>query len=186
MALVGVGNELNGDDAAGVLVIRILARLFTNQQRHTTPVNSERVGCASVQFSPMPRQVIHLRELEVMLVEGGIAPEAFSGPLRRFAPQWVVLVDAAAMQEEPGTLAWVDWRLADGLSATTHTMPPTMLAKYLIHEIGCQIGLVGIQPESVEMDAPLDGRVAAAVETAAADLYQALVEIGGESVTGEG
>lgn len=111
---------------------------------------------------------------EVLVVEGSIAPEAFSGPLRRFNPEWVILIDAAAMDEPAGALAWVDWHLVDGLSATTHTMPPTMLAKYLIHEIGCQVGLIGIQPNSIEMDVPIHEQVAESIVEAAAGLYDLL------------
>ncbi|TLN06394.1 hydrogenase maturation protease, partial [bacterium] len=102
LALLGIGNELNGDDAAGVLVLRALrARLASRP---------------------------HL-----LLLEAGLAPEAFTGPLRRFAPDCVILIDAALLDEAPGTVARVDWQQTDGLSATTHTLPPSVLVKFIQH-----------------------------------------------------
>lgn len=176
IALLGIGNELNGDDAAGVLIVRLLAQLIQNPTEHTDREGDLGDLCASLVYQPLRTSYFQLKHYELMVVEGGIGPEAFSGPLRRFEPDWVILIDAAAMDEPAGTTAWVDWRMADGLSATTHTMPPTMLAKFLIHELGCQVGLIGIQPASVEMDAPLHADVLHAVCEVASDLAGLLLE----------
>lgn len=143
MAVLGVGNELNGDDAAGVAVVRRL--------RMCLP--------------PRP---------QVLLLEGGAAPENFTGVLRRFAPHWVVLVDAAQMGEAPGCILWLDWRDAEGMSASTHTLPPTVLAEYLIHELGCGVGLLGIQPQQLEFDEAMSAPVRKAVRLAANGLARLL------------
>lgn len=140
-ALVGIGNELNGDDAVGILAVRAL-RARLGDQPH------------------------------LLLVEGGLAPENFTGPLRRFAPEWVILIDAAEMGCEPGAVAWVDWRQVDGLSASTHSLPPTVLGQYLMAELGCQLGLIGIQPGGLEFDAPLSPAAAWAVDEVAAGLAE--------------
>lgn len=115
VAILGIGNELNGDDAAGVRVVRELA--------------------ARLPATP-----------GVLLIDGGIAPENFTGPLRRFRPDLVIEIDAALLDEPPGTTRAIDWREADGLSASTHTLPPSVLASYLVSETGCEVRLIGIQP----------------------------------------
>jgi len=143
LAVVGIGNELNGDDAAGVLVVRALRAQLGSQP-------------------------------QLLLIEGGVAPEAFTGPLRRFAPDWVLLVDAAEMGEAAGHVAWVDWRLADGLSATTHTLPPTMLAQFLMAELGCQVALIGIQPQGLELDDGVSATVQEAVNAVTLELKRLL------------
>jgi hydrogenase 3 maturation protease len=132
IAVLGVGNELNGDDAAGVRVVRELA--------------------ARLPATP-----------GVLLIDGGVAPENFSGPLRRFQPDLVLEVDAADLGEAPGTTRWVDWREADGLSASTHTLPPSVLADYLVSELGCEVSLIGIQPACLDLNAPLSPAVGRAV-----------------------
>jgi hydrogenase 3 maturation protease len=143
LALLGIGNELNGDDAAGVLVVRALrARL-----------------------APRP----HL-----LLIEAGLAPEAFTAPLRRFAPDLVVLVDAALLEQAAGTVEMVDWRQTDGLSATTHTLPPSVLVKFIIHELGCGVEMILIQPEDIEFDHPTTSAVRSAVDQVVAALTNLL------------
>jgi hydrogenase 3 maturation protease len=120
VAIVGVGNTLRGDDAAGILVVRAL---------------SERLVGAP----------------DVLVIDGSTAPENFTGPLRRFRPDLVIEIDAAHLERPPGTIAWVDWRDADGMSASTHTLPPSVLAQFLTADLGCRVSLIGIQPATLDM-----------------------------------
>jgi hydrogenase 3 maturation protease len=139
VAVLGVGNELNGDDGAGVAVVRALA----------------------ARLAATPR---------LLLIDAGTAPENFTGPLRRFRPDLVVEIDAAHQEQPPGTTSWIDWRDADGMSASTHTLPPSVLASFLISELECQVALIGIQPVTLEPGRPLSPEVEAAVERLAARL----------------
>jgi hydrogenase 3 maturation protease len=139
VAVLGVGNEMNGDDGAGVRVVRALAARLA-----ATP--------------------------ELLLIDGGVAPENYTGPLRRFRPDLIVEIDAAHQDQPPGTLAWIDWREADGMSASTHTLPPSVLASFLTTDLGCQMALIGIQPAALEMGHPLSPAVEAAVDRLATQL----------------
>ncbi|RPJ64075.1 MAG: hydrogenase 3 maturation endopeptidase HyCI [Acidobacteria bacterium] len=138
-AIRGVGNEMKGDDGAGVRVVRELS-----ERMPATP--------------------------GVLLINAGQAPENFTGPLRRFRPDLVIEVDAADQGAEPGTVAWVDWRDADGMSASTHTLPPSVLASFLAADLGCEVALIGIQPATLDLDAPLSPAVARAVSELAGTL----------------
>jgi hydrogenase 3 maturation protease len=141
VAVLGVGNEMNGDDGAGVRVVKALA--------------------ARLAAAP-----------GVLLIDGGTAPESYTGPLRRFRPDLIVEIDAAHQDQPPGTLAWIDWRDADGMSASTHTLPPSVLATYLTTDLGCQMALIGVQPAQLEMGRPLSPDVAEAVERLAGQLAE--------------
>jgi len=133
VAVLGVGNDMKGDDGAGACVARsLIAR---------TPAAPD-----------------------VLVIDGGTAPESFTGPLRRFRPDLVVEIDAAHLDQPAGSIAWVDWRDADGLSASTHTLPPSVLAEFLSTDLGCRVALIGIQPATLEMGCGLSPDVAAAVE----------------------
>jgi hydrogenase 3 maturation protease len=136
LAVLGIGHELCGDDAAGT---RLAGRL----------------------------KELAAGDPDLLAVEAGPAPENFTGTLRRFAPDLVLLVDAALMDAEPGTVRWLDWHAADGMSASTHTLPLHLLAGYLTDDLGCQVALLGIQPEQTYADAPLTPRVQAAAEEVA-------------------
>ncbi len=139
MAVLGIGSPLNGDDAAGLAIVRCL--------RATLP--------------PRP---------DLLLLESGSAPENETGALRRFAPDLVLFLDAAQMDAPPGTVRWVPCAALTGLSASTHTLPLSLLATYLRAELSCQVALLGIQPACNEIGAPLSAPVCAAIEAVAAAL----------------
>jgi hydrogenase 3 maturation protease len=139
VAVVGIGNELNGDDAAGVLAAGAIH--------------------ATLKPSASPADL----DSRVLVIEAGAAPENFTGPLRRFQPDLVILIDAADFQAVPGTITWIDWQDADGLSASTHTLPPSVFSDFLVHELNCQVGLIGIQARQMEFDQPPTPEILAAV-----------------------
>jgi hydrogenase 3 maturation protease len=141
LAILGIGNELNADDGAGVLAARRV------------------------------RAAVHDRQ-DVLVVEAGPSPENFTGPLRRFRPDVVIMIDAADMGEPPGSVRWIEWDAVDGVSASTHRLPPTTLASFLMSELGCEVVLLGIQPGDVSFDGPVSAEVTAAVNWVAGELTQ--------------
>jgi hydrogenase 3 maturation protease len=145
VAILGVGNDMNGDDGAGVCAVRDLASRL-----------------------PAARGVL--------IIDAGTAPESYTGPLRRFEPELIIEIDAADQHMAAGATSWIDWREADGLSASTHTLPPSVLGAYLTNEIGCPILLIGIQPATLELGRTLSPAVAAAIHDLAAQLHAWLVE----------
>ena len=129
VAVVGIGHELRGDDAAGLEVAR--------------------------QLQPFAHS-------NLLIIEAGHAPENHTGLLRRFTPDLIVLVDTAQLNEAPGTIRWLPWQETSGLSASTHTMPPYMLARFLTAELNCEIALIGIQPNHTFLRSSLSPAVAEA------------------------
>ncbi len=109
----------------------------------------------------------------LLLIEAAHAPENCTGQVRRFAPDLVLLIDAAQMDAPPGTIRWLDWRRCDGLSASTHTMPLSLLGEYFTAVLHCEVVLIGIQPASLELDETLSPEVTAA----AAQVVEALANI---------
>jgi hydrogenase 3 maturation protease len=110
----------------------------------------------------------------LLVIEAGPAPENFTGPLRRFNPDLVLLVDAAQMNSGPGTIEWLDLQSTGGISASSHMLPLHILVSYLVAELGCQVALIGIQPEQTFADAPLTPRVQAAAQAIAETLLECL------------
>jgi hydrogenase 3 maturation protease len=151
IAILGIGHELRGDDAAGLAVARRLVEqrnaycVMRNGQQDTT------------------HYVLRTTYYDCLVLDGGPAPENQTGALRHFRPDLVVMVDAAQMDMPPGTVAWLDMAQIDGVSAVTHLLPLNMLARYLDHELGCAVGMIGIQPAQTEMLAELSGVVETAV-----------------------
>lgn len=140
VAVMGIGNELRGDDAAGVLAVRALRE----------------AQCETF-----------------LVIEGALAPENHTGALRRFRPDLVLLIDAAEMGEQPGCVRWLAAADTEGLSPSTHTTPPSMLARFLTESLGCEVALVGIQPSDTSFGAPVSPAVSAAID-AVVDTVQQL------------
>ena len=148
VAIVGIGHELRGDDAAGVMAARaLLAQQVVN---HDSPLH---------------------------VINAGSAPENVTGDLRHFAPDLVLFVDAAQMNKLPGTVRWLDWRETAGLSASTHTLPLHVIAEYLVNEIGCDVALIGIQPYDNAFGMPLSSDVRHAVREVVQGIQAALMQL---------
>jgi hydrogenase 3 maturation protease len=102
----------------------------------------------------------------LLILDTGAVPESFTGPVRRFDPEIVLLVDAADMGLEPGGVGVVEWHEAGGLSASTHTLPVPVVAQYLQSELNCRVFLVGLQPHKLEFLEKMTPAGHQAVETA--------------------
>ena len=141
IAIMGIGNELRADDAAGMLVVRQLLEYDSTFEK----------ACARV-------------------IQAGQAPENSTWVLRGFEPHLILLVDAADMGEVPGTVHWIAMEDISGLSASTHSLPLSMLAAYLKQEFDCQVGLLGIQPASNAFGRPVSLEVLQAVDEIVSEL----------------
>ena len=144
-----MGHELRGDDAAGVTVARALQTLIATSDRAD-------------------------RSSAVLVIDAGPVPENHTGVLRRFRPDLVLLIDAAQMDGSPGTVRWVAWQNTSGFSASTHTLPPYILADYLTAELGGEIVLIGIQPADTSIGGPLSPAVQASIDELVGGLVQVL------------
>jgi hydrogenase 3 maturation protease len=144
VAVVGVGQELNGDDGAGLAVARALGSRLGSQDW-------------------------------LLIVEAGSAPENQTGRLRAFGPDLVLFVDAAQMGAAPGTVRLLPWQATTGLSASTHTLPLHILARFLTHDLGCDVALLGLQPHQNRVDAPLSDAMREVVDRVVDDLAALLL-----------
>jgi hydrogenase 3 maturation protease len=143
ISVVGMGQDLRGDDGLGPCVARRL---------------QEMLGVSD----------------SVLVLDAGAAPENFTGAIREFGPELVILVDAAQMDEIPGRIHLLDQRDCVGLSASTHTLPPSILAEYLTHEVGCEVALLGIQPVQTAVGSGLSETVRLSVDRAASGIAETL------------
>lgn len=133
--LVGIGSDLRGDDSAGLVVARAL-------------LDEERLRNAP----------------DLLILEGGPAPENHTGKIRAFQPELVLFIDAAQMDEPPGTIRRIPLDTIDGMSASTHSMPLSILARYVTLEFGCAVAVLGIQPGQNAIGTQLTPPVRAAVD----------------------
>ena len=121
--VLGIGNRLGGDDAAGTCVVDML-----NQRRHKTKA---------------------LLPTEIMAIDAGTAPESYTSVIRQHRPDLLILVDAADMGLPPGALRTITAEKISILSFSTHHMPLSMFVSY-VEEFCGKVLIVGVQPERTE------------------------------------
>jgi len=131
---VGIGQELRGDDGAGIFLARRLQK-----------------------------QANAAREHAPFFFEAGSLPEASAGPLRRYGPDRVIFLDAADMDAAPGGIRWIDPAALESSAPATHTFPMGGFSDYLESELGCRVAILGIQPECIDFDAPVSDCVQYAI-----------------------
>ena len=145
IAIVGIGNAFRSDDAAGVLTARALKK---------------------------SRLLPDLKT--VLVMDAGHAPENTTGELRTFAPDIVLLIDAVEMGETPGTIRWIEMDEIEGMSASTHSLPLSMLASYLNWELKCEVMLLGIQPRTNDVGETVSAEVLQSVDMIVAEINKSI------------
>lgn len=144
VALLGVGSELRGDDAAGLLVVRELCKLVSKEP---------------------------FRSLDVAGFEGGNAPENITGCIKSFKPSHILLIDAADIGQRIGF--WREISRGD-ISETlfsTHTLPLKVVADYLEQSTGAEIVVLGIQPGCVDFSMKTTAEIRGGVRRLSRCLY---------------
>jgi len=142
VAVLGIGSQLHGDDAVGIMIVRALKQNGFYNER-------------------------------LLVVNAGIAPENKLVKLRQFAPDLVLMIDAAQMGLEPGSVCCLDPQKIDGFSFSSHTLPLQVLCNYITLEIGSRVSILGIQPEDISFGAALSPLVSDSIGA----VLPALVEI---------
>lgn len=117
---LGVGSELRGDDAAGIITAAEL-------KKHIKSVKKKKIS----------------------IVMGDTAPENLTGQIIRFNPESLVIIDAADFGKQAGTVKIFDPDGISGVSFSTHRLPFKIMADYLRQSINCQITIIGIQAKNL-------------------------------------
>ncbi|HWQ58918.1 MAG TPA: hydrogenase 3 maturation endopeptidase HyCI [Clostridia bacterium] len=96
---------------------------------------------------------------KLLLLSGESAPENFTGVIKGFSPDALIVVDAAYMDLPAGSFQLLPYEKAAGLSFSTHMLPLPMLMDYIRAECGCRLYVIGIQPENTGQGLGISPRV---------------------------
>jgi len=99
---------------------------------------------------------------KVILIEGGTAPENFTGQIKKAKPTHLIIVDAADLRQAPGTIEVIDPERIGGYSFSTHALPLKIMVDFILADWKCEVMVIAIQPQSLEFGRPVDPAVAEA------------------------
>jgi hydrogenase 3 maturation protease len=144
--VLGVGSELRGDDAAGMLISDGLGRHFQGR------------------LDPSVFRVF----------AGETAPENFTGELKKFRPSHLLIADCADFGMTPGESVLASPEEITDIPFSTHRLPLFVLTDYLLKMFPCTIRILGIQPGTLELFHPVTEPVQKAVDGLTASLIAAI------------
>ncbi len=123
--ICGIGNDMRGDDAFGVIVAQKLSKMF----KASKAMEERR---------------------DVLIMNCGEVPESYVGKITEFKPDLVIFVDAVDFGGEVGETVITDPEGTLGEALSTHGLPLRILVRYLKEVLGSDTKfiLVGCQPAS--------------------------------------
>ncbi len=136
IVVCGIGNDLRGDDAAGVLCLRSLERRVAST-------------------GPGPRAVL--------FIDGGETPENETSRIRAFCPDLVILIDAARSGRKPGDVFLVEKEAISDEEVSTHRISLALLVRFIEESIGARVLFLGIEPKTTESGSPVSPAVLRAI-----------------------
>ncbi len=102
----------------------------------------------------------HKLPSKVLLIEAETIPESYLSDIEDFQPSHVLLIDAAFLGLKPGEAHIFEADQVENYSAiTTHLLPLKVFCEYITQSTGAKIGLLLIQPESMEFGEGLTASV---------------------------
>jgi hydrogenase 3 maturation protease len=149
LVILGAGSCLKADDAAGVEIAERFIKKYTEE-------------CS-------PRLRVY---------SGSTAPENYSGAIKLFSPDHLIIIDAADFGEKPGEISTIDPEVIDGVSFSTHMLPLKIFIRYLSKEIGCKVTVLGVQPKDISFGSPMSPPVKKSVNLLLKSLEAVLSEEG--------
>lgn len=149
LVILGVGSSLKGDDAAGSEI----AGRFVNEYSEECSQRLRVYSCST-------------------------APENYTGAIKEFRPDHVMIIDAANAAHEPGSVFLIDPEKISEVSFSTHTLPLKFLIDYIKSETGCNVTVIGMQPLDVTFGAPMSLKVRKAATDTKNALESVLKETG--------
>jgi len=145
VAILGVGSELRGDDAAGMAVSRQILQYIKEMK-----IDSAKVFL------------------------GETAPENLTGEIKRFKPNHLIIIDAVDFQKKAGAVGIIDDSGEGGASFSTHRMPMGILKDYFYKSIACKTTIIGIQPKCVNFGTGLSREIQLSAKAVSRDLLEVL------------
>jgi hydrogenase 3 maturation protease len=84
----------------------------------------------------------------VYLIECETVPESFIGPITKFKPTHILLIDAGILSQKFGSSKLIEPdQMATETAISTHALPLQIFCKYLAKTTGAKMALLVIQPK---------------------------------------
>lgn len=100
----------------------------------------------------------------ILLIESESVPEDFIEPIVEFNPSHILIIDAAFLGLEPGSMKLTNSSKISGVAISTHALPIQIFCGYLTNVTRARIALLLIQPKDVDFGEGLSPELRKTVE----------------------
>jgi hydrogenase 3 maturation protease len=83
----------------------------------------------------------------VLLIKSETVPESFIGSIVQFDPTHILIIDAALLKLEPGSVKLFESISTSRTAISTHNLPIHIFTEYLSRTTGSKIAMLLIQPK---------------------------------------
>ncbi|HIP17227.1 MAG TPA: hydrogenase maturation peptidase HycI [Methanothermococcus okinawensis] len=150
LVILGIGNTMKGDDGVGIVIVEnLLKHHHLKEDNCQQDIDSDQIG----------RREINKISNDIIILNCGVVPENFTDVLRKEKPDKIIIIDAAIMGEEPGTIKIIDPEDISKVGFSTHSLPLSLIVKYIKYHINTEIIIVGIEPENLDFGKSLSKKV---------------------------
>jgi hydrogenase 3 maturation protease len=104
-------------------------------------------------------------------------PESFTGPIRRFSPSHVLIIDAAELGLNLGEIRFLHPDSIVGSVSSTHILSLSILSEYIISEVGAKVLLLGIQPRDLRFGVEMTPELREAAVNISHEILSALLKV---------
>lgn len=122
LVILGVGSELMQDDAAGIVITQNLIKKY---------------GEDNTNFK---------------IYSTYTNPENYTKIISDYNPDHIIIIDAANLNKQPGSVTYIPLEAINDLTLGTHKISLIMMIKYLKEVISCEFTVIAIQYRSVGFD----------------------------------
>lgn len=146
LAIMGIGNTMKGDDGFGIIFIKNLINHYMNNN-------------IDIKNELNPNNEVNKIGNKLLLLNCGVVPENFTNVLKKEKPSHILIVDAALMGKPLGTISQIDVEDISGIGFSTHSLPMSIIVKYIKHYINTEILIIGIEPKNIDFGMPLSREI---------------------------
>lgn len=159
LVILGIGNDIRGDDGLGPYIINRLSNLKEDILKNTN-VDESYLSHNLKKDSLSNLKELNLKNFEdVLFINGASVPENFTSPIKKFSPTHILIIDASLMNKNPGDVKIISKENILNLSVSTHSMSLNYLIKYLEKDNDFNILFIGIEPEIMDLSFNLSDSV---------------------------
>lgn len=156
LLILGIGNDIRGDDGVGPYIIN---QLYDLKEGLLENDDCSETNLEFIDLDSMNNLKNSTNFKNLVLINAGSVPENFTGSIKKENPSHILIIDASLTGKNPGDMSVVLKENIINLSVSTHSMSLSYLIKYLETDSEFNILFIGIEPKIMDLSFDLTDSV---------------------------